>query len=149
MDTFFKGLYSGMSGGVIINLWGFLLKDFLHISTRNYVDWTSVIIYGTLAANWYQFLLALFTHLLWTGFLGIVFAYLLPKLTHRGYRVKGALYGFILGFFIYSAAILLRMPFFTQIPLPTAAGNAIGGILWGIITAQILTWLETKFKHTA
>lgn len=144
MDTFTKGLYSGFSGGIVLNLWGFLLKDLLYISTRNYVDWTSVIIYGTLATNWYQFLLALFAHLIWTGFLGIPFALFSPKLTPQGFRVKGAFYGFILGFFIYGAAILLRMPFFSQIPFPTSAGNAAGGILWGVTMAHTLHWLEVK-----
>ena len=144
MDTFFKGLYSGISGGIVLNLWGFLLKDLLHISTRNYVDWTSVIIYGTLATNWCQFLLALLTHLLWAGFLGIPFTFLLPKLTYQDFRVKGAFYGFILGFFIYGVAILLRMPFFTQIPFLTSAGNAVGGILWGVTIAHTLHWLEAK-----
>lgn len=146
MDRFFKGFFSGVGGGVILNLWGFFVKDLLHFSTRNFVDWTSVVIYGILPTTWYDFLFALICHLFWTGFLGIIFAYLLSRVTPQGYLFKGAFYGFLVGFFIYGVAILLRMPFFTMIPFPTSLGNAIGGILWGVTTAHLLYWLDAKDK---
>lgn len=129
-----------------MNLWAFLAKDLLQISIRNFVDWASVVIYGYLPGKWYEFLLAFGAHLLWTGFLGILFSYLLPKLTMQGFRVKGALFGFIIGFFIYGVAILLRMPFFTKIPFLTSTSNAIGGILWGFTTAHALGWLDRVTK---
>lgn len=144
MDRFFRGLLSGMSGGLAMDLWGFVVKDLLHISSRNYVDWASVVTYGFLPNNWYEFLIAFVTHLLWTGFLGIIFAYLLPNLSTRGYRIKGGFFGFVIGFFIYGIAIFLRMPFFTKIPFPTAASNAVGGIIWGVLMAETLEWLERK-----
>lgn len=39
----------------------------------------------------------------------------------------------------------MRMPFFTKIPFPTSAGNAVGGLLWGIVTAEIVKWLDNKY----
>ena len=147
MDRFFKGFFSGVSGGIAINLWSFFVKDLLHFSTRNFVDWTSVVIYGVLPATWYEFLLAFCIHLLWTGFLGIIFAYLLSIITPQGYLFKGALFGIILSFLMDGAAILLRMPFFTLIPFPTALASASGGILWGLVTAQTLHWLDRKDKN--
>ncbi len=146
MDHFFKGFLSGMTGGLIMDLWGFLVKDLLRIATRNYIDWAAVTIYGFLPTNFSESLFAFGTHLLWTGFLGIVLAYLLPRLSSQGYRIKGAFLGFIIGFFIYGIAILFRMPFFTKIPFPTSVTNAIGGLLWGIITAHMLGWLDQKTK---
>ncbi|HEY8392751.1 MAG TPA: hypothetical protein VIL83_08500 [Capillibacterium sp.] len=147
MDRFFKGFCSGFSGGIAANLWSFCLKDLLHFSTRNFVDWTAVVLYGVLPATWYEFALAFLANLFWTGFLGIGFAYLLPYLTPQGYLFKGALYGLILAFLIYGTAILLRMPFFTIIPFRTTLGNATGGLLWGIIAARTLFWLECKDKN--
>ncbi|NLY92051.1 MAG: hypothetical protein GX081_10680 [Firmicutes bacterium] len=147
MDRFYKGFFSGVSGGVVANLWSFFVKDLLHYSARNFVDWTAVVLYGVLPTTWYEFLLAFFTNLLWTGFLGIIFAYLLLYLTPQGYLIKGALYGIITSFLIYGAAILLRMPFFTMIPFRTAFGNMIGGLLWGVITARTLFWLDQKAKN--
>jgi uncharacterized membrane protein YagU involved in acid resistance len=133
-----------MAGGLAMDLWGFLIKDVLQISTRNYTDWTSVVLYGFIPSNWYEFLFAFGAHILWAGFLGICFAYLLPKITPQGFRIKGAFFGFIVGFLIYGIAILSRMPFFTEIPFHTSASNAIGGIIWGITTAQVLYWLDVK-----
>ena len=147
MDRFYKGFFSGVSGGVVANLWSFFVKDLLHLSTRNFVDWTAVIIYGALPTTWYEFLLAFCTNLLWTGFLGVVFAYLVPYLTPQGYLFKGAFYGFLVGFLVFSTGILLRMPFFTIIPFRTAFGNAIGGLLWGIVNARILFWLDRKDQN--
>lgn len=144
MDSCFRGMVSGIIGGIVMDLWGFLSKDLLRFATRNYIDWTSVILYGYLPHNMPESLLALITHFLWTGFLGIVFAYILPKLTTEGSRIKGAYFGFIIGFFLYGIAILLRMPFFQVIPFPTSAGNAVGGLLWGIVTAHMLDWFDRK-----
>lgn len=146
MERCFKGLISGMAAGFIMDIWGFLVKDILRIATRNYIDWTSVVIYGFLPRNWYEFSFAFGTHILWTGLLGITLAYLPPRLSSQGFWIKGALFGFFVGFFTYGVAILLRMPFFTKIPFPTAATNATGGIFWGIMTAHILKWLDAKYK---
>lgn len=144
MDRFFKGFFSGVSGGVVANLWSFFVKDLLHLSTRNFVDWTAVIIYGALPTTWYEFLLAFIINLLWAGALGITFAYLLPHTTRQGYIFKGVLYGIMLSFLIYGTATLLRMPFFSMLPFWTSLGNAIGGTLWGVITAQTFNWLDHK-----
>lgn len=145
MDRFSKGLVAGVCGGLLMNIWGFLIKDLFRISTRNYVDWAAVVIYGFLPQNWYQFLFALVSHLLWAGFLGTLFAFLLPSLTYRRSWLKGGLFGFIIGFFIYGVAIIMRMPFFTKIPFHTSIGNAFGGLLWGIVTAEIIKWLDNKY----
>lgn len=130
-----------------MNLWALLAKDLLHISTRNYLDWTSVVLYGFLPTTWFHALLAFFAHLLWAGSLGVAFAFLLVKLKSQGIRFKGALFGYFVGFILFGIAILLRMPFFTKIPFPTSASNAIGGILWGVTTAHVLNYFNVKYKQ--
>lgn len=145
MDKFFTGFLSGMIGGMAMDLWGFLLKDLLGIASRNYVDWTGVVIYGIMPETWNEFLFAFASHIVWTGFLGSGLAYLLPRLTLQGLRTKGALFGFLISFFIYALAILGRLPYFSKIPFATAATNALGGLLWGAITAHCLKyWLPDK-----
>ncbi|HHT49557.1 MAG TPA: hypothetical protein GXZ98_09730 [Firmicutes bacterium] len=144
MDLFWKGFLSGSGSGIMLNLWGFFIKNLLPVANRNYVDWTAVIISGVLPTTWYEFLYALITNLIWCGFLGILFAYLLPKLTSDRFLLKGAIYGFMIGFLIHGSAILLRMPFFTMIPFRTSSSLAFGGLLWGVLTAALLRWLERK-----
>lgn len=138
------GLYSGMSAGVAMDLWGFLVKDYLHISTRHYIDWTSGVLYGYLPANWYEFLFAFVAHLVWTGFLGIALSQLLHRSSSRHFLLKGTLFGFLIGFFIFGIAILLRMPDFTKIPFRTSITNATVGIIWGLVTAKLLVGFESR-----
>lgn len=143
MDRFLKGLVSGIGAGFIMNFWGLLMDDLLHVSTRDYLDWTSVVLYGYLPTHLYESLFAFLAHLIWTGFLGIALSYILFK-SSRHFLLKGALFGFLIGFFIFGIAILLRMPFFATIPFPTSVTNAIGGLIWGLTTAKMLDWLDSK-----
>jgi uncharacterized membrane protein YagU involved in acid resistance len=138
VDLFFRGFFSGVGGGLIQILWGFITKDLLHFSTRNYLDWSAVILFGNLSTTWYESLLAFSGHLVWTGFLGIIFGYLLPLLSPRGYLFKGIVYSFMISYFLDGLAVIFRIPYFTMVPFSTALTNAIGSILWGICTAYFL-----------
>lgn len=146
MDRFLIGLSSGMGAGVVMDLWGFLAKNVLHISTRSYIDWTAGVIYGSLPVYWYECLFALLTHLVWCGFLGITLSYILQRSSSRHFLLKGTLFGFLVGFFVFSIAILLRLPGFSKIPFATSLSNAIGGITWGLLAAKLQDWFYPQ--HT-
>lgn len=142
MDRFTRGLVCGITGGVVMNIWSLTSYHLLNFTERRFLDWASVLMYGHLPLNLKETVLALAAQILWAGFLGILFAYLIPGITSQAYLLKGAFWGFIIGFLMYAFAILLRMPYFNKISFDTVVSQIIGMIIWGLTLAQMLRWLD-------
>jgi hypothetical protein len=138
-----RGLTAGVIGGVVMNLWTLVAVYLLQWEIIRFVDWSAIMIFGTLPRSHLEGLVALFMHLLWAGFLGIIFAFLIPHITSRYYLIKGAVYGVIVGFFVYAIPTLLQMPILKEMSLTTVASNTIGGIIWGLTLALSLRWLDS------
>ncbi|EEG77327.1 hypothetical protein [Dethiobacter alkaliphilus] len=146
MDRFFRGFTAGIVGGVAMNLWSLIAVFVLNLEILRFVDWASILLFGDLPANHAEGAVALFIQLLWVGFLGSIFAFLIPQVTSRGYLIKGALFGVVSGFFIYAIPILFQVPILREHTLATVLSNITGGIIWGLTLAQTLHWLDRKTK---
>lgn len=148
MDRFHRGLIAGIIAGVIMNVWSFISYYLLQFTTRKYVDWTGVILYGDLPRNIGETIYALLIHLVWTGLLGVIFAYILPRITSRGYLIKGVFFGFVTGFITYAITTLFKTPHITITPLRTVISDHIGGVIFGLVLAQMLYWLDDTRVRT-
>lgn len=144
MDRFYRGLIAGMVGGVLMNLWDLISYHLFHFSKLRYLDWAGMIMYGELPKSNLAVIFALISHLIWVGFLGVVFAFLIPSITSRKYLIKGLTYGFLTGFIIYAAGIAFKMPVISHRTPETAISQFIGGTIWGLTLAYTLRWLDTK-----
>lgn len=143
MDRFSRGLIAGMAGGVLMNIWNLISYYFLNMADRRYLDWASVLIFGHLPTTFTETVYAQITQLIWAGFLGTIFAYVIPGVTSRTPLLKGTIWGFITGFILYAIAIIVRMPYFTRISTGTSISQFIGGIIWGLTMAYTLKLLDT------
>ncbi|MEW6182613.1 MAG: hypothetical protein AB1500_05465 [Bacillota bacterium] len=144
MDRFFRGLVAGIAGGVLMNVWDLTTYYLLGLPILRYLDWASVILFGDLPQTHFQAGYALIVQILWVGLLGVVFAYALPQTTSRGYLLKGAFYGIILGFFVYAIPVLLETQYLSDFTTATVLANHSGGLLWGLTLAQTLRRLESN-----
>lgn len=145
MDRFFRGLVSGIIGGVFMNIWSLFSYHILRFSQRRFLDWSSVLLFGHLPHNWLEAGYALIYQLLWSGLLGAVFAFLIRELsTSRGLIIKGVFFGAVSGFVIYSFAVMFKIPSLDHTPFNTAVSNHIGGIIWGLVTAYSLKKMSVK-----
>ena len=144
MDRFFRGFTAGIVGGVLMQIWSFFSFHVLGLTKLRFMDWAAIIVFGEQAETILEAIFALFAHLLFAGFLGMVFAFLLPQVTSRLYLLKGVLFGIIVGFFIYAIPMLLQTPRLTQATLGTALTDHIGGVIWGLATAYTLARLSRR-----
>ncbi len=144
MDRFFRGLVAGITGGVAMNLWSAFAVNILKLKIIRFIDWAAVILYGDLPRTHIEGFYAMLIQLLWVGLLGIFFAYLIRFSTSRGYLIKGAYYGIITGLVIYAVPTLLQVPYLSKHSLSTVLSNHVGGLIWGLIMAQTLRWLDKK-----
>ncbi|MTI85893.1 MAG: hypothetical protein FH756_18855 [Firmicutes bacterium] len=143
MDRFFRGFVAGVVGGVIMNIWSVVSVNLLHLSKFHYLDWAAVMTFGYPSGNILESLMSLATHLVWTGFLGIVAAYFLSLTTSKQYLLKGILIGFTLFFIINALPVLFHTPYLHNTTFGTSVSNAIGSIVWGLGVAWTLRYLDT------
>jgi len=86
-----------------------------------------VILYGELPRTVGETLYALIIHLVWVGLLGVVFAYLIPRITtSRGYLILGAFYGLSVGIIVYAIPALLSTPYISKFPFTTTLAQCYG-----------------------
>lgn len=149
MDRFFRGLAAGITGGIVMNLWTLIAVFVLNWPVVRFIDWAAIIMYGDFPRSHAEAVFALVMHLLWTGILGILFAYMITFTTSQGYLIKGAVFGAVLGFIIYAIPTLLQTPLLAEHSFITVVSNHIGGLIWGITTAKALRWLDGKLSVTS
>jgi len=143
MDRFYRGFVAGVVGGLAMNVWSLFSYYILNFSEQRFLDWASMIIYGSLPTSTFQIVYAQIIQLLWVGLLGIIFALLIPAITSRFYLGKGVIYGLMSGFIIYAITTLFRIPNLVIFSTTTVLSNHIGGIIWGLTMAYVLRLLDT------
>ncbi len=142
MDRFYRGFIAGFIAGVFLNVYN-LIFYYLRITEIRFIDWTSILMFGHRPENMNAIILNIIFQLLWDGFLGVIFAYLIPKISSRGYLIKGPLCAAFLFFVFNLIVVLYRIPFLTdKFPLMTFQVNLGGVILWGLILTFILKKLD-------
>ncbi|PKM43562.1 MAG: hypothetical protein CVV03_08330 [Firmicutes bacterium HGW-Firmicutes-8] len=144
MDRFFRGFVAGIIGGVIMNIWDYFVHYILQFTKLLYLDWPGMILFGHLPQTLWEAAYAQILQLLLVGMLGVGFAFFIPHVTSRWYLIKGVLFAMIAGFAIYTVPSLLRIPRLSEVPFGTVISNHIGGVIWGLVTAQMLRWLDRK-----
>ncbi len=146
MDRFTRGFVAGVLGGIIMNLWSLaIVISILNWEIIRFIDWSAIIIFGDLPRNHLEGIFGFSMHLVFTGLLGIIFAFLIPHITSRAYLFKGIVYGLIANFISYAIPGLFQKPVITEHSLATVTSNLIGAILFGIVLAQTLYWLDKKY----
>lgn len=144
MDRFHRGLVAGLVGGVAMNLWTVFAVKILNLDIIRFIDWASVILYGNPPKTHLEGFYALIIQLTWVGLLGIIFAYLMLYTTSRGHLIKGGFYGVAVGLIIYAIPTLLQTPHISSASIETVMSNYTGGLIWGLVMAQTLRWLDRK-----
>lgn len=139
MDRTFRGLISGLIAGIVMNIWNFAEVYLLHISNIRLLDWVAVLTSGTKSQSIFQVITDLIIQIIWDGFLGIIFAHLLEKITSRGIIIKSALFATILWFFFRAVAVLYRItPLYAGQAFAGRFFNLLGAVLWGAILGILL-----------
>ncbi|KUO53411.1 MAG: hypothetical protein APF76_09220 [Desulfitibacter sp. BRH_c19] len=142
MDRFLRGLIAGIIGGIAMNLWTLIAVGIFNWQIIRFIDWAAVILYGQFATSHAEGFFALVMQILWSGTLGVIFAFLIPHITSSRYLIKGAVFGLLVGFITYAIPTILQMPILKEPSFITVVSNHMGGAIWGLTTAQTLRWLD-------
>ncbi|WP_285716244.1 hypothetical protein [Pelosinus sp. IPA-1] len=137
-DKFTRGFFSGVAGGLAANVVS-LFFGFINFTTLRFADWTGIIIFGhTPPFSTGEILFSLTANIGFTGFLGIVFTYLIPLIKNTNLLFKGWVFSTFIWFFIYSVTALFKVEGTMPLPLNTAIANVATTSIYGLVLAATL-----------
>lgn len=144
-DRFTRGFLSGAIAGIPIVISSAIAYN-LQWTTLRWAHFAAVLIYGRKYETLWENLFASLATLFFTGLLGIIFAYLIPKMTSRNYLLKGWVFSVAIWFLCYAVTLLFQVPELQNIPLKTAFFNFILATIWGLALGYALHWFDDGLK---
>lgn len=144
MDRFYRGFYGGIIAALPLNAWSLFSYYILQFTQRRMLDWAGTLVFGSLPQTRLQVSMALVMQLVWSGFRGIVFAFLLPVIGGRGLVGKAVIFSLILSFFEEFIVVLFKVPHLVQTTPTTLISTFIGAVLWGVVLAFLLRRWEAQ-----
>jgi hypothetical protein len=150
MDKFYRGFTAGVLAAIPLNAWSFFSFYVLQLTDMRMLDWAGVAIYGSLPQTLVQVVTALALQLLWSGFRGIIFSYLIPHVTSQGYMGKAVIFSLIVSFLESAVSVLYKVPNLAETTTGTAFSALLGSLLWGVLLGYFCRLLdETKTPKKA
>ncbi|MBS4026654.1 MAG: hypothetical protein KGZ96_13450 [Clostridia bacterium] len=131
-DRVVAGLISGLIAGVAMNVidWiGYILK----LYDERLLDWAAVVTYGRLPNNIAEIIFAQAGQIVFSGLLGILFAYIIPKLRSENYLLKGWIYGVVMNQSLYAFAIAFKLPDLTVHTFNATVSHLISASVYGLV----------------
>lgn len=135
MDRTFRGLLAGTTGAVVMNSLNLIFYYLLDLTEIRFLDWAGIAMLGSRPTTKPAIIYALIIQILWTGSLGVLFCYLIPKITSQGYLIKGWLYAFLITFIFRWIIVLYNVPLLANVSFQTSLINTLSASTWGLILA--------------
>ncbi len=146
-DRLTRGFWAGVLAGIptfFANLISHLLFD-----TKMFLYFDSIAVYGRPPENLIEKLFASFDTTLFIGFLGVIFSYLIPKVSSRNLIFKSWFFGKKVWFFIYAIAVMFKLPTITTVTFSNAFSNFVSASVWGISLGYVYRWLDQRAANEA
>lgn len=142
-DRFTKGLLAGMAGGVAMAIPDIMFTAFGWVKFA-YYDWGLSLIFGSTAGTLLEAVIGQTVHILFAGFLGVIFAYLVNLISSINYLIKGWLYGFFVWFLVHVVVNLANFGPLKPIPLSQLLSDFVTASIYGLVLAAALHRLSPE-----
>ncbi|HBV86067.1 MAG TPA: hypothetical protein DEF42_05240 [Desulfosporosinus sp.] len=142
-DRFSRGFLAGAVSYFPQLIW-LIIAMLIGFTELIYSDFASILVYGRFAQDIYEYVFAEFIVVFWHGFLGVIFAFLLPVIKSKNLYFKGWFYGNAIWFASYVVTTLFQVPELGDINLKTSISNMIGASIQGLFLGFAFIYLEKK-----
>ncbi len=144
-DRFTRGFLSGVIAGIPTLIFS-LVAFVLHWTTLRWSSFAAILIYGRKSGNLSEEIFATLAVFVLCGILGVIIAFVIPKLTSANYLLKCWLLSIAFWFFAFTLTVLFKVPALLVIPGKTAVANFIEASLWGLVLGYCLQWFDNRLK---
>jgi uncharacterized membrane protein YagU involved in acid resistance len=116
----------------------------LGLAQTIYVDFARSLIMFKDYKGPLAFVMGFVTHVSIGLVFGMVFAYFLSKFTSKYYLLKGLFFGIALWVFLMAFGTASRLPAFTAVPPDSALETLVGSLIYGLVTAYVLSLFDRR-----
>ncbi len=144
-DRFTRGFLSGVIAGIptLIFSW---IAFVLQWTTLRWSSFAAILIYGRKSGNLSEEILSTLAVFVICGILGVIIAFMIPKLSSANYLLKCWLFSIVFWFFAFTVPLLFKVPGLLMIPGRTAVANFIEATIWGLVLGYCLKWFDNRLK---
>lgn len=152
MDKYKISFLSGVLAGVILDVAdyiSFLIQKSFQIKHILYADYmTAALLQGKPSKNVFEFLCGQFFHLIFTGFIGCVYIFVLTAIREKNTIFKGWLIsGIGVWFIAFLIGVLYKIELFVKVQMNTVLSDFFTASIFGIALSIIYGYFEDKYKH--
>lgn len=133
------GFFAGIIAGITQTIFN-LISYYLNFAQIRYLDWMSIIMFGDKPIDSLQTITALFSRIIFSGILGILFAYVIKHLNDKHYLFKGWIYAIVVMGILYGLTSLLQVPQLIYSHTYSVISNFFTSSIFGLA-------LTVSFKH--
>jgi hypothetical protein len=144
-DRFTQGLIAGIIGWLPQTIFTFIMLHVFHIIKLSYFDFAAVLTFNHKPQGFLQNLVALLVAMAFLGLAGVSFSMFIKVISNQNILLKGCVYGASIWFIISSIVSIFQIKDLYPIDFSTSTINLIAGILWGIVMAWTLLFLNRKY----
>ncbi len=141
-DRFLRGFISGLLAGAIMQALNLFLVKVLNFGQDLLIDYSGEMLTGSKPATILEGAVYSIGHLIWTGFLGAIFVYLLLLINSNFIILKGIIFSLVSWFLLYGAGIMFEIPLLKISSISTVISIGITGVLFGFALPVIITLLD-------
>ncbi len=135
-DNFIPGLVVGGISGTLINFVEIVLIDWLKFGQIRFMDYAGLLAYGRQFYGFPENLLAFFIQVGLSATLGVLFIYIIDRVSTKDLLLKGIFFALNFWYFIFTLVLLFKVPYVLVVTFKGAAENLLSSSLFGVFLAE-------------
>ncbi len=144
-DRFTRGFLAGVFAGVIMAVLDYIAFS-LDLLDLMFIHWASVMLLGYGFRTFWEGAISQGGHLIFSGILGIIFAYILLGINDDNHLLKGWVFGMFVWFSAHAIIKLFSVEALMPIRISSLVSDAITASIYGLVLAETLRRLEKTPK---
>jgi hypothetical protein len=145
-NRYMRGSIAGITAGIAMNIASYLFVGVLNIGEDLATDYMAEMLFGRTGVILFEEIVAVIAHIMFTGFLGVLFAFLLMWVGSSFIYYKGLTFSWSTWFLLYAFGILFEVPLLKTNTASTVAIHFITATVYGAVWAYVLTYLDIKAR---
>lgn len=142
-DRFTRGFLSGIVAGLVNNAIT-LTSYYFNINQLRWLDWASLLVFNRRPGNVIETIITYGLQLMFSGILGILFAYLTRIIGSTNYYLKAVIFGLGSWFMLFVIVHLLKVPGLINQTVGTVLTDIFAIFIWGLVLAHFMIRLDRK-----
>lgn len=144
-DRFTRGFLSGIIAVIPVFVFS-LIASLFKWTTLRWADFAAILIYGHKSTNLGEEIFSILGVFFLCGTLGIVCAFIIPKISSSNYLLKSWVFSMAFWFLAFVITLFYKVPGLLIIPYKTAVSNFIEATIWGFSLGYCLKWFDSRLK---